>query len=185
MDSNQINWHKLALKLETITDTENGYSEVGGTKIAETALTEILGDEFVIQAVDYYVTRSPGSELARSVLMLIKPKIAIQRCWEIFDSYIDKQQQYNALSLLRDICDISVMERIPELFSHNDHRVRMAALALVDELSVIREVMELEDAMQCCKIGLKDKHELVSLQAQQIVDSIEDLREFSENQKVL
>ena len=51
---------------------------------ARQAIEILLGEEILRQAVDYYISAEPGSELARYVLWQIHPWSAMNHCYADF-----------------------------------------------------------------------------------------------------
>ena len=165
-----VDWRVLAEKLGTISWTENGRGESGGTGVACDAITEILGSELLRDAVDFYVSGQPGNQVARSVLLLLKPRVAMERCLEIFRSPIDEQEAADAINLLKMVADRHVFEWIPEFMDSGNVGVRVWTLGIIDQLLIMQEAITLEEAMPFIKQGLTDPSENVRHQAQGILE---------------
>jgi len=165
-----IDWRGLADILGTISWTENGHSESGGGHIARDALIEIIGDAALRDAVDFYVSRRPGSEVARSVLWLLRPLAAMERCREIFRAPDDDQQAADAINLLQVVADRRVLEWIPEFLASGNIGVRVWGIGIVDQLLIMKEEIDLAEAMPLLETALRDPAEAVRSQAQQILD---------------
>src|SRR5579862_9073280 len=99
--SGRIDWRALAERLGTLRPD----GEIGGSDPGYRALEEILGPRALRAAVDYYVAYHPGAELARSVLVLLQPWPAMERCLEVWRSDADPDTRRAAVSLLRSIAD--------------------------------------------------------------------------------
>jgi hypothetical protein len=125
-----IDWHKLALQIGSI--HERG--ESGGTDVARQALELIIGPEALRGAVDYYVAGHSGSELARSVLSLVKPAAAIDRCLEIARSDTDVESRQLAVELLRVVADARGIQWAGEFLNDVDEGVQIWAAGIVDQL---------------------------------------------------
>jgi len=165
-----IDWRGLADTLETITWTDYGHRESGGTNIACNALVEIVGDTALRDAVDFYVSGRPGFEVARSVLWLLRPPVAMERCREIYRTSDDDQQAADAINLLQVVADRRVLEWIPEFLASENVSVRLWGLGIVDQLLIMQEEIEFAEALPLLETGLRDPVEAVRSQAQQILD---------------
>lgn len=99
-----VNWEEL--EKELVTQTKNGNAELSSPRVQ--AIELILGSDFFVQAVEHAVHRKPGYKLARSLILDLKPWVAIKRCYDIFNnppSTYCHNVQYEAYSLLKDIFD--------------------------------------------------------------------------------
>jgi hypothetical protein len=101
----RIDWEALARDLGLLRETETGRTEISGSGEARAALARIIGYDAIRSSVDDYVARIPGSELARSVLWLLHPPAAMERCWEIFRESSDVEDRRAAIELLRVVAD--------------------------------------------------------------------------------
>ena len=174
-----IDWRGLAEKIGTITWTEHGRSESGGTGVACDAITDILGDAALREAVDFYVSGQPGNEMARSVLILLKPPAAMERCREIFREPSDKQEAIDAINLLKMVADRRVLEWIPEFMESDIEGVRMWTLGILDQLLIMQEVITPEEAMPYFRQALADSSNSVRAQAQEILDVFQDTEQVA------
>lgn len=75
-----VSWEELGKELVTLPGNE----KIGEDPPSVHVLELILGAEFFVQAVEHAVSSNPGCELARSLVLDLKPGIAIKRCYEIF-----------------------------------------------------------------------------------------------------
>ena len=169
----KIDWRGLAETLGTITPSENGHSEQGGSQIATQALSHILGDAAIRDSVDFYVAGGPGSEMARSVFWMLRPPAAMQRCREIIRTSADERQAAGATELLRVVADRRVFDWLPELLESSNDDVRAWAFGVIDQLVIMTGEVELEEAMPLLRKGLEDRSELVRNQARQVLEMAE------------
>ena len=174
-----VDWRALADKLGTITWSEHGRSEQGGTQVACDAIAEILGDSVFRDAVDFYVSGAPGNEVARSVLMHLKPPAAMDRCREIFLAPSDEQEAADAINLLKMVADRRVVDWIPEFLASENVGVRVWTLGILDQLLVMQESISPEEAMPFFKQALADPSQTVRDQASSFLD------EFAECEQVI
>lgn len=123
----KIDWQSLAKKLKC----EN----FGGTGYAQQALSEILGEEAIIEAVEYYISGRIGSELARSVLWHIHPKVGIEYCYRIYRNKDESTERRRfAVELLRVVADETALKWVPEFLNDPDREIQMWGAGLVDQL---------------------------------------------------
>lgn len=125
-----IDWQQLALDLGTL----RADGESGSAILARQALERIIGDGQWRAAVDHYVLNRPGFELARSVLSLVRPWAAMQRCHELFLHMDDQAARCSAIELLRVVADRRVLSRVPEYLSDANPGVQYWAAGIVDQL---------------------------------------------------
>ena len=121
-----IDWEQLSKAL----DCESS----GGTKHARRALSQILGDDAIQQAVECYIAERPGSELARSVLWLIHPRFGMEYCYQVFKKDTDIDRRRNAVELLRVVADESAFKWVPEFLEDPDELIQAWGAGVVDQL---------------------------------------------------
>src|SRR5689334_5607743 len=97
-----VDWTELARKLGAF-DTP-GFEHSGST-MARAAVEELLGPEVLRSAVDHYVARKPGAELARHILWLLHPLAAMERCHQIYVESTEVEERRSAVELLRVVAD--------------------------------------------------------------------------------
>jgi len=122
----QIDWTALSEAL--------GCESSGGTQYARQALSKILGDEAIKEAVDYYISEQPGSELARSVLWHIHPQSGMDYCYQIFKEETDLDRRRSAVELLRVVADENALKWVPEFLNDPDEGIQAWGAGVVDQL---------------------------------------------------
>lgn len=80
-----IDWQELSQQLGARRES----MECGGDDLARKALAAILGTENIIEAVDHYIAARPGYELSRSVLLLLRPELAVTHCLHVYRNVAD------------------------------------------------------------------------------------------------
>ncbi len=165
-----IDWQNLAETLGTITYGKGGHQETGGSRVAANALIEILGDAALIDGVDHYVAGRPGAELARSLLSALRPPAAMARCHEIFLTAPDTQDASMAINLLQAIADKRAMPWISDYLASDNVGVRLWAVGILDQLLIMNEEIELDEAMPLIDMALGDGDERVRERAAQLLD---------------
>lgn len=126
----QIDWKALALRLGAL--REGG--ESGGSNYAREALEVLLGEDNLREAVDYYVAGGPGGELARSVLWLIQPWAAMERCYDIYKSGRDVGSRRMAVELLRVVADERALGWVEEFLGDEDAGIQAWGAGVLDQL---------------------------------------------------
>lgn len=129
--SNVIDWYHVATQIGTLDET----SERGGDDVARRALELIVGEDQLRGAVDYYVTHEPGSELVRSILHLLHPGVAMQRCYELYHSQVDIEVRRSAVELLRVVADRRALKWIGEFLDDRDMEIQGWGIGVLEHLA--------------------------------------------------
>lgn len=108
------------------------FTETSGTDEARRAVISILSEAKLVGAVDYYISGQPGSELARSVLRLLKPICAMERSHEIYATDSDVSKRRSAVELVRFICDGSTLPWVREFLADPDDGIQMWGAGVLD-----------------------------------------------------
>ncbi len=136
-----VDWESLARQLGTL--REDG--ESGGDKHARDALAAILGDSELIRAVRYYVAWRPGAELVRSVLALLRPRVAALECYRIFCDSEAIEERRAAVELLRVVGDARTLDWLGEFIDDPDSVIRCWGAGLLKQL-VWSDCIDAEEA---------------------------------------
>ena len=121
-----IDWDNLAKKL--------GRESQGGTHYAREALSDILSEEAIIEAVEHYISGETGSELARDVLWHIHPKSGMDYCYKIYKEDPDIERRRLAVELLRVVADDRALRWAGEFLNDPDPEIQNWGAGLVDQL---------------------------------------------------
>jgi HEAT repeat protein len=173
MSGQSIDWGAIAEELATITSTDCGRNERGGSDVAREALVKIIGDNAFRDAVDFYLSGQPGNELARSVLGLLRPPAAMERCLEVFRTSRDEQIVAAAVELLGMLADSRALDWIPEFLASDNVGARVWAVGIIDQLLIMTEEIEFNDAEPLIEIALNDSDERVRKGARQVLEMLE------------
>jgi hypothetical protein len=103
--------------------------------MAREAIELLLGEDAMREAVDYYVSFQPGSELARCVLWEIHPWSAMQRCYEIYRDGKDLGDRRAAVELLRVVADRRALPWVQDFLQDPDPVIQQWGMGLVDWLA--------------------------------------------------
>ncbi len=137
-----FNWEEIAESLELF--DENG--ERAGSYAAKKALVILLGEDNLRGAVDYYISYEPGCELALSVLRMLKPPSAMQRCYEIFENSESIEDKRNAVYVLKYISDRRVLPWIEKFIQYSDEGVQNWGVEIIDQL-LYTNIIEPDDCV--------------------------------------
>jgi len=168
----KVNWQELARELGTL----NQFGELGGSSLGVEALELILGAEFFEQAVEHYISLKPGFELARSVLLCIKPWTAMKRCYEIYKNTNDIEVKRSAVELLRVVSDRRVLEWLPEFLADPDEGVQNAGIGVIDQL-LFWQILHDEDVRSILESAMNHPSEYIKKQAKWLLGA-EDKQEL-------
>lgn len=142
-----IDWGALAEAAGLINETTGGgFSERGGTLEAERAICGLLGDDVLIGAVNHAIKLVRGSNLAQSVLRILRPPSAMDRCRQIWLSDADEEARGLAIWLLKDIADNRVLEWVPDFLSDRNQTVQRCGIMIVDQL-ILDGFASIDDVM--------------------------------------
>jgi hypothetical protein len=125
-----IDWEGLARQLGTL----DADGESGGSDVALRAIELLLGEECLRAAVDHYVARRPGSELARHVLWQLQPWSAMQRCYELSRSGADVDTRCAAVELLRVVADRRALPWVEDFLSDPHPGIQGLGAGVLDQL---------------------------------------------------
>ncbi len=153
-----IDWEQLARTLGTV-DPEEGVAEArvstehGSSILARRALEHVVDSADWVSAVDHYVARLSGSELVRSVLWLVHPWTAMQRCYQIVNTSADAEARRCAVELLRVVADERVLPFTRQLLEDRDPVVQVWTAKMVEQLlsSGLIELSQCEDLLDAMK----------------------------------
>lgn len=135
-----IDWQDLANRLGTLGSS----GESGGDNVARQAIELLIGTQRIRDSVDHYVTDGRGRGLARSVLALVRPCSAMERCYEIYRTDQDDESKRSAIELLRVIADERVLPWVAEFLENVDEAIQVWGIGVMDQL-LWSEVVRVED----------------------------------------
>jgi hypothetical protein len=164
-----IDWKSLAENLGCIKDGH----ESGSSDFAKQAITTLLGEENLIEAVDYYISGKPGSELARFVLWQLRPWIAMKYCYDIYKFSENIEARISAIELLRVIADRRVLIWIEEFLSDANEGIQFWGIGIVDQL-LFSELVEYEDVQNILEKAREHKNSQVIEKACEIIQFWEE-----------
>jgi HEAT repeats len=144
-----IDWKAIAKQLD------NGNGDTYSTPIGRRALEIIVGEENIRDAVDHWISQEPGCFAAESVLSIMRPKLAMDRCYEIYKTRPDSEDAIRAVFLLTSFADDAALPWIREFLDDGNRGIRW------NGLMVLRTILDgpLEDAAFATGMQLLNKAE--------------------------
>jgi hypothetical protein len=161
--STEINWAKLACEL----GLKAPFGEYCcGREDAQRALELLIGEDTLRGAVNYYIQANTGkdthtgSELARSVLWLLRPWSAMCGCYEIFKGANSVDTRRTAIELLRVVADRRTLPWISEFLQDEDALIQNWGIGVLDQL-LFSELVEPEEAEEILRTAEQHSNESV------------------------
>jgi hypothetical protein len=117
---NAIDWTDLARSLCALGE----HTESGGVELARRALSEIIGDDAILDAVEHHLAGRPGAETARSVLTLLQSPLAMTKCHDVFAHDGDLERRRAAIELVRAFADARALPWVTECWNDPDPTIQ-------------------------------------------------------------
>jgi hypothetical protein len=157
----KANWSILAREMDTLIDSK---SEIGGSDLATQVIEHLLGAEFFEQAVEHYISGEPGAELARSVLLRLRPWSGMKHCYEIFKTSKDSDKRIYAVELLPHVGDKRILPWIPEFLADPDETIQNLSMRIIEQFLYRHLVCE-EEVQPILKKALSHDNAYIREQA--------------------
>jgi len=125
-----IDWSALANQLGSLTLE----GERSGSEEARRALEILIGESAIRTSVDHYIAQAPGSELARSVLWLLRPWSAMAYCYDIWRSSTSIEARRSAVELLRVVADHRALGWVEQFLADMDEVIQIWGAGVLDQL---------------------------------------------------
>lgn len=120
-----IEWQEVAKRVGDIRG--DAYSTPTGRR----ALEIVVGEANVRDAVDYWISQQPGCFTAESVLSVMRPRIAMDRCYEIYKSESDSENAVSAVFLLASFADDAALRWVHEFLEDRNRGIHWNGLAVL------------------------------------------------------
>ena len=127
----KTNWKEIAIKIGSIQST-NDTLEKGGMEFAKRALEEILGDEWIEDAVEHAISGDPGSEIAMNCLRYIESIRAAKYAYKVYKESSIYDERSMAVWLIMHLRVKESFDWIEEFL--NDESVIDWGIGLLDQL---------------------------------------------------
>jgi len=125
-----MDWKSLAHDLGITRDGRRGTTVDDYRR----ALELLVGEDVIRSGVDYYVAGGDGMDLVAGVLSRIRPRSAMERCYQIFRSEADVHAKRAAIDLMRMVADRPALAWVPEFLSDPDQGVQNWGIEVVEQL---------------------------------------------------
>lgn len=147
----KVDWKELAEELGTVDcyTTSDGFA----------ALFQILGEDFIAEAVNHYVSLHDGWMLAEGVLKLLKP-LGMEHCYKIYKHNDDPEVRQRASYFLKYISDRGVLNYLPELLADPDENVQNNFVEILDQL-LFGGLINREDVVHLLTLAVEHPNEKV------------------------
>lgn len=122
-----IDWAALAKKVGDVTSE----SEAFATETGRRALEILLGEDNVRDAVDYWISQKRGCFTAEIVLSIIRSRVAMERCYEIYKTEQDSERANRAVFLLASFAETEALPWVREFLHHKDRNIRWNGLMVL------------------------------------------------------
>ncbi len=125
----KTDWLKIAIKAGSIDPKTN--IEIGGKDVAQKALEEALGNDWIRETVKHALAFKKGSELAMNCLRLLCSEKATIYAYQIYQSE-QGQKAIDAVWLIQHISNSVSLKWIEEFL--NDENVSVCGIGVLDQL---------------------------------------------------
>ena len=157
-------WPALAKKLGAI--KEDG-TEIGSNAIARIAVDELIGEEFIIDAVNYYIEGGVGSEQLRHVLWSLHSPVAMKECYRVYKNDDAEERKISAIELLRVVADSSVVPWVKEFLQSPILGVQNWGIGIIDQL-LFSGFCQYEEVSEIVELALTSSNDYVVEQAKKM-----------------
>ena len=150
-----VDWTELSRKVG------QNKSPVYTSSTALVAIEQLIGEDVIRQAVDYYVAVKPEAEFVRTILWQLHPWSAMQRCYEIYRFDTNIEYRRGAIELLRVVADARALDWIEEFLADPDPGIQSCGIGVLDQLVFGGGIRNSEAAMEKAEklLILAEKHE--------------------------
>jgi hypothetical protein len=115
-----IDWSAIAKRVGDNYDTPTGRK----------ALELIVGEDNVRDAVDYWISQEQGCFTAESVLSVMRPEVAMDRCYEIHQTKPGSKDGIAAVFLLASFADDAALPWVRQFLDDRNRDIRWNGLAV-------------------------------------------------------
>lgn len=130
MTATRVDWQALARDIGVSRDGRSGTT----VQDYRRALEILVGEDVIRAGVDHYVRGGEGMDLVPGVLSRIRPRSAMERCYQIFKTDTDIQARRSAIDLMRMVADRSALVWVPEFLADPDQGVQSWGIEVVEQL---------------------------------------------------
>ena len=106
------------------------YDSPGGRR----ALEILLGEQNLRDAVDYFIEQRPGCFTAEMVLTILRSKVAMERCYEMYESEPGSEASSGAVFLLSKIATYEALPWVREFLADTHEVARWNGLQVLSTI---------------------------------------------------
>jgi hypothetical protein len=139
MDGNSFDWAALAVETRALKSLLPDCVDR-----VSVAIEQMLGEDLLCKAAEYYIEYSPVFELPRQILIQVRPRSVMRYCYEIVKNDRERNRRLAALSLLGAVADCTTLPWIGEFISDSDGNIRMLGIEVLDQLLFTRQITAVE-----------------------------------------
>jgi len=124
-----IDWKRVADEIGGLDDS--GEEQITGTRGGRRALEILLGEQNLRDAVDYWNSQEPGCFTAEMVLSIIKSKVAMDRCYEIYRTRHGSNDACSAVFLLGSFAGTEALPWVREFLDDEQQVIRLNGIRVL------------------------------------------------------
>lgn len=148
-----IDWRAIATQVGDL--KPDGSERGSGTESGRRALEILIGEENLRDAVDHFISLEPGAFTAEMVVKIIRSKIAMSRCLEIYKTEPSTERAFGAIFLLGSIADCTALPWIGDFLADSSETVRLNGLRVLQ--NILYDYSALSDEQLATAKELLDK----------------------------
>jgi hypothetical protein len=127
-----IDWERVADQVGGL-DT-NGNELIAGTQGGRRALEILLGEQNLRDTVDYWNAHGPGCFTAEMVLSIIKSKVAMERCYEVYKTEHGSMGACSAVFLLGSFAGSEALPWVREFLDDTEQVIRLNGVRVLQRI---------------------------------------------------
>lgn len=127
-----IDWKAVATQVGDL--SPDGREKGSGTASGRRTLEILIGEENIRDAVEHFISLEPGAFTAEMVLKIIRSKIAMSRCFEIYKTEPNTERGCSAIFLLGSIADCTALPWISDFLDNSSETVRLNGLRVLQNI---------------------------------------------------
>lgn len=127
-----IDWRAIATQVGDL--NPDGSEKGSGTETGRRALEILIGEQNLRDAADHFISLEPGAFTAEMVLKIIRSKIAMSRCLEIYQTEPGTERACSAVFLLGSFADHTALPWVRGFLEDSSETVRLNGLRVLQNI---------------------------------------------------
>jgi HEAT repeat protein len=127
-----IDWRSIAAQVGAL--DPDGSERGCGTDTGRRALEILIGEDNLRAAIDYFISLQPGAFTVEMVLKIIRSEVAMNRCFEIYQSEPGTNRGCGAVFLLGCMADSKALPWVREFLADKNEAVRLNGLRVLQNI---------------------------------------------------